>query len=269
MRTTGRTTIVSCLALTLGLPVCGAWGAARYGGTPRRVAEVSRPGLAFDQFLVDLGPVEPTDEIYARFGFTNTGRTPVKITRWEPSCGCVKPSLKKTEYDAMDSGEFYLRVRTAGEAPGDREYRLLVRYTDPEPRETTLVFRAKLPERQVFVRPRAVMVYQNGLSPTVQEVTVTDLRGNELRLLDTKSSTPLASAEILEPSAAPDGTLEHKVRVTVAADVPQGTSWGTITLFTNDSEFSELTVPLKIVGPTGVSRGPMAESDRPGAVRPH
>jgi hypothetical protein len=100
-------------------------------------------------------------------------------------------------------------------------------------------------------------------------VTVTDLRGNELRLLDTKSSTPLASAEILEPSAAPDGTLEHKVRVTVAADVPQGTSWGTITLFTNDSEFSELTVPLKIVGPTGVSRGPMAESDRPGAVRPH
>jgi hypothetical protein len=247
MRVTGPATIVASLALTLGLPAIGALAMA--GRTaPRPVVEPVRPGLAFDQYLVDLDEIAPTAEITARFGFANSAKTPVQITKWEPSCGCLKPSLRKTEYQPFESGFFTLKIRTAGETPGPHEYRMVVSYNDPEPRQITLTFRVKIPEQQIFVRPRAVMVYQNGKQATSHEVTVTDLRSKPATVLAAKCSSNLVTAEIATAETTTDGHREQKVKLTIAADVPTGNHWSTVTLFTDDSQFPELIVPVQIMG---------------------
>jgi hypothetical protein len=260
MRTTGPRTILAAVTLTVGLPAVAAFALAGRSA-PRPVDVPARPALAFDQYLVDLGPVEPTPEVVARFAFANSGAAPIKITKWEPSCGCLKPTLRKTEYLPFESGYFALKVRTAGETPGLHEYRLKVSYEDPQPRETTLTFRVTIPEQQVFVRPRALAIYQNGRQETSHEVTVFDLREPGVTVLATRSSSDLVQAEPLEVTRSPDGERSQKVRITVSADVPKGTNWCTVTLFTDDSRFPELVVPIQVLGPG--SRSPLAARETP------
>lgn len=261
MRTTGPRTILAAITLTVGMPSLAAFALAGRSA-PRPVEAPARPGLAFDQYLVDLGPVEPTPEVVGRFGFANSGASTIKITKWEPSCGCLKPTLRKTEYLPFESGSFALKVRTAGETPGEHEYRLKVFYEDPQPRETTLTFRVTIPEQQVFVRPRALAVYQNGRQETSHDVTVFDLREPGVTVLATRSSSEFITAEPLEAVRNPEGDRSQKVRITVAANVPKGTTWGTVTLYTDDNRFPELVVPIQILGPG--SRSPLAARD----VRP-
>lgn len=258
MRTTGTRTILAAVTITVGLPAALAFALAGRSA-PRPMELPERPGLAFDQYLVDLGQIEPSPEAVARFGFANSGKTPIRITKWEPSCGCLKPTLRKTDYLPFESGSFSLRVRTAGETPGPHEYRLKVFYEDPQPREANLTFRVTIPEQQVFVRPRALAIYQNGKQETSHDVTVFDLREPGVTVLATRSSSEFVRAEPLEATRSPEGERSQKVRVTVTADVPKGIHWATVTLFTDDSQFPELVVPIQILGPG--ARSPLAARD--------
>ena len=80
------------------LPLATAVGFDAVGTRPRPIATGStpRPGLAFDQYLVNLGSVPAQAEHRAFFAFTNTGSSPITITALRPSCGCLDPRLPKT-----------------------------------------------------------------------------------------------------------------------------------------------------------------------------
>src|SRR4029077_20650754 len=101
-----------------------------------------------------LGPVAPSEEVFAHFDFINRGQSAVTITALVPSCGCLQPQMNKKVYQPGTSGNFLVRVQTANENPGLKEYHVAIRYMDPEPREADVVFRVVLPDNQVFVRPR-------------------------------------------------------------------------------------------------------------------
>lgn len=206
------------------------------------------PALAFDQYLVNLGEVEPTAQVYGRFGFTNTSDHPVTIHELKPSCGCLNPRLEKRTYAPGESGEFYLRVQTANEEPGPKEYFCKVLYEDIEPREVEVRFKVTLPDEQVAVRPRALIFYQpaGGAPPPSQKVVVTDYRAMPLRVTSIRCTSDLITATLGDAATDSDGVHRTYLSVAVTGSPTPGKHRALVRIFTNDPEYPELRVPLMI-----------------------
>ncbi len=213
---------------------------------PLQAAE--RPALAFDQYLVNLGPTEPSQQVFARFSFTNASDRTVEIKELKPSCGCLNPRLAKRIYGPGEPGEFSLRVQTANEQPGPKTYYCKIIYDDGKPREADVTFKLTLPEKTVIVRPKALAFYQFNDQPTYRDIVVTDFRMRKLQLTGVECSTKFANVALGDPGFDPDGNRLHKIIVLVQK-VPPGRHRGLITIHTDDPKFPQLRVPLLIEGP--------------------
>jgi hypothetical protein len=206
-----------------------------------------RPALAFDQYLIDLGPVEPSEQVAVPFRFTNRGKSRVTINELLPSCGCLQPELKQKVFAPGKSGSFKLRVQTANQLPGPKEYQVTVKYSDPQPREASVVFRVVLPLNQVFVRPPALAFSTYaGAPPTQQEVSILDGRARHLKITRVDCYRNLAFVEQLEGELAETGHWRGRLNVSVAANLPSGRHETMIRIFTDDPDYRMLRVPLVI-----------------------
>jgi len=244
-------------ALLLTLPFCASVTAHVVGPRPNPVPEAAaRPSLAFEQYLVDLGVVPPSEEVSARFRFRNVGKLPVTVLETETSCGCIKPRISRKVLRPNESSELLLRVRTASVEPGTKEYWLKVHYQEevgsgrntPAPSTVDLAFRVKLPVKQVLIQPRALIFYQLSDQTTEQELTVLDQRQPGLKILKAESLTTLAQVSIGTTSDTPEGGHVSRLKVTVAGNVV-GRHQAVIQIETNDPIYRRLTVPLIIEGP--------------------
>ncbi len=233
----------------LSLPVLMALAMSCLGSHPQSMANVPElPGLAFDQYLVDLHEVAPTEEIFGYFVFQNTSPHTLTITKLEPSCGCMSPVLKKKVYKPGESGEFLLRIKTALQRPGSKEFFVKVHYTDSQPRTRDVFLRAVFPKEQIYVRPMSLTFHQLGTSSVDQEIVVTDLRTTPAEIIGVESSSDFLNVEILKPTKSKTGALQQRLRVTVPGAVPSGRQMATIKIFTDDETFHELKVPVQIFG---------------------
>ena len=232
------------------VPFVWSLAAHAVGPRPQRPAPREKPpALVFDQYLVHLGEVEPTPIVRAWYRFTNHGQQPVRIEELKPSCGCLQPRLEKRVYKPGESGMFFVRVETAGEDPGQKEYFINVRYTDPKPRNTELTFRFTLPERKIVVQPRALIFYQFGRKRTTHEIVVTDYRRpSSLQVLAADCRSPLVTAKVGAPELDSAGNRQVRIAVSVSENVSAGRQQTVLTLETNDRQFPRIHVPLMIVG---------------------
>src|ERR1700685_1149475 len=58
---------------------------------------------------------KPQDkEVVAKYKFTNSGSTPIKIENVRTSCGCTTAQLKKTDYPTRESGEIVGKFEFSG-----------------------------------------------------------------------------------------------------------------------------------------------------------
>lgn len=242
------------------LPFGVAVLAHQRGSSPTlSIARPELPALAFDQYLVDLGPVQPAAEIRANFLFRHRGHHTVKILELTPSCGCLQPRLQKKEYAPGDVDGLVLRVQPANEAPGKHEYTVDIKYLDPEPRETRVTFRVKLPEKGISITPPALMVYQFSDRETVQPILITDTRDENWKVVGVSVSLPFVNVSVGEPVRAESGALEVPLEATVAAKVPSGRHRGLVTVFTDNQQYPELKIPLMIQGPEAIDDGDSTE----------
>jgi hypothetical protein len=245
-------------AIGISIPFLMAVAAQLAGSRPARIlAAPARPALAFDQYLVDLGPVAPSEEIRAHFDFTNRGHAPVTVTELVPSCGCLQPQMEKKVYRTGESGHFVVRVQTANENPGLKEYTIAVKYADPVAREETVIFRVILPDNQVIVRPRALALYQigeqgPGLKP--QQIEVTDRRNRHLNITRVECSRDFAHVELGDSKIDDAGQWHGHLDVTVPNRLPAGRVEAVVRIFTDDPDYKVLRVPLIIEGGPGRKR---------------
>jgi Protein of unknown function (DUF1573) len=232
----------------VALPIAWAIVAYAMGSHPRPMAAAPRrPALAFAQHMVDLGAVAPAEEVFAHFDFKNRGDETVTVTKLTPSCGCLQPELRKKVYHPGQSGHFLLRVQTANQTPGPKEYHVKVEYQDPLPRETDVVFRVNLAENQVFIKPRALQVYQLSDQPTTQEIDVIDRRPEALRVVRAECTrSDLAKVELLETEVDASGHTHNRIRVTIPSRLPAGRMDAVIRVYTDDATYRLLRVPLVI-----------------------
>jgi hypothetical protein len=218
------------------------------------VGDSTHGGLAFEQYLVNLGAPAPRAEYAGRFAFRNVGTKPLTIRELLPSCGCLHPRLDKKTFAPGEGGEFYLRVRAANEAPGPHEYSCRLLYDDGQPRESVVTFKITLPEERIEVRPRALVIYQFNNQPTTREIHITDFRNapgerlhERLELLDVRCTLDWVDVVIGEAQFDEQGQRRQPVLVTVT-NVPPGTHDGTVIIETNVEKYAELRVPLRIEG---------------------
>jgi hypothetical protein len=228
-----------------------AWNTERVPVARPMQGGIERPTLVFSQYSVNLGEVRPVETIPARFDFWNNGPRPIKITEIEPSCGCLAPKLfdGKTTYQPGEQGRFLVGVNTANEKPGEKEYRIRVRYDDGQPREQTVYFRMTLPAMKVSVTPSEVYFYQLNGQPDSREIHVTDHRGASLEVQGASISSHQASVTVGEMSRTPEGHSTTPIRIDVPGDVSPGREIAVITILTNDPEFRQIQVPVLIHGP--------------------
>lgn len=187
------------------LPMCASAAAMLLPLAPRPMAPAAsdRGGLAFDQYLVNLGEVPPEPLVFARFEFTNRSNESIVIDRLEPSCGCLQPKLfgGRRTLAPGERGGFLLQVRTFGEAPGPHEYYCDVHYRDRQARTTRVYFRVRLPEKTIQVRPRALIVYQSSDEPTTHTVSIENLTATPLQIVGVRGNKPWLDAEPLARDA--------------------------------------------------------------------
>ena len=234
--------LIPC-GLSLGFRLAGA--AAVQAVEPA----APRPALVFNQYLVDLGEIPAEPYAVATFRFTNRGQSTVQVTGLEPSCGCLQPVLDQREYAPGQSGQFTVRVQTAGEPVGQREYSVRVQYTDPQPREAELVFRLVLPERKVEVHPRALAFYQLNGAATTHTVTITDHRENPLQVVSVDCDSPFATADLGTVRIDEAGASVATVAVSVIGQLPPGRQRALVVARTNDPEYPAIPIPLIMDGP--------------------
>jgi len=232
------------------LPFVCAVVAHAMGPTPQEPVKGEEPaGLVFEQYLIDLGDVPPIPMLEGRFRFTNRSDRTITITDLKPSCGCLNPRLKKRVYQPGESGEFFVRVQTAGETSGQKEYYVDVLYEDSQPRQVQLGFDFVLPERKVVVHPRALLFYQLGHDATTREITVSDYRDARLTVLEGTCDSPYVSVSIGPAKTMSSSYRTTKVKVTVSGVVPPGKHQTILNLTTDDPTYPLLRVPLWIQGP--------------------
>lgn len=216
---------------------------------PLTISSPPRPALAFDQYLVDLGPTQPAVELQGKFRFRNRGSQSVKLETVQPSCGCLQPLVSGKEFAPGEDGQIILRMRPANESPGKKEYYADVKYTDPEPREVRLTFKLELPERGITVKPRALLVYQLSDEKTIQELKISDSRDKPARIKDVSVNSPLVGVELGDRKPGETGGIETTVQVIVDGEVSPGRHDAVITVYTDDPDTPELRVPVIIQGP--------------------
>jgi hypothetical protein len=253
-------------AAGIALPFILAVLAQFAGPKPGRVAAAAAPpALAFQQYLVDLGHVAASETVLAHFDFTNRGSHDIKITELVASCGCLRPFVKKNDYKPGESGFFTLKIQTANQSPGQKEYTVTVKYNDPAPREALVVFRVFLPDDQVLVRPIALFFYQLGheqsddeaetsANPGIeaQKIEITDRRGRHLSIEKVECSNPNIKIDLQDDEVDDAGIWHGRFEVSVKGRLSPGHREAIVRIFTDDPDdrYQVLRVPLYMEGPS-------------------
>lgn len=238
------------------LPAVLACGFQFAGTRPTRCAAAAvRSPLAFHQYLLNLGPVEPLAVHFGTFRFTNTSSETIELRDLRTSCGCLTQQLVKKEFAPGEEGEFSLLIRTANQTPGPKQY-LCTAVTGPVGRpdvqfETELSFRIELPERSVTLQPRALAFFQPGREVIENLVQVRDLRDRRLNVVRVTADSPFIEAEVV-PATRPvsdgfDEGIVAQIQVRIG-EVPSGRHSASVRIETDDPNFPVLKLPIQVTG---------------------
>jgi Protein of unknown function (DUF1573) len=181
---------------------------------------------------IDAGEVRVGPPLVRRFAFT--AAEPLTITDVRSSCGCLVPTLSKRDYQPGERGELTVEVNTLSQPAGSHRWAFNLTYRcGDQTRERTFELTAKL-WQEVEVVPAALAF--RGSDPPPAVVTVTDRRPRPLRVTGVAASSPGLHAEIV-----PAG-----VRLSVAADCPEGRHAETVTLTTDDADYPTIKLPVTV-----------------------
>lgn len=204
-------------------------------------------GLVCPASEVDLGEKKCGPQVTQRFTVTNPAgnRDHIVMSRVAPGCGCVRHDLSKQLLAPGQSADITLTVNTLTQAAGPNSWHATVWYTNtPEGgapnapiQSLSLTIKAKL-VREVTVSPPSLAF--STTAGAKQMITVTDRRANPLTLTKVATTSPHLTATVRTAAGA------QEIVLVLAAESPTGETDEAVTLFTDDPEYAELRVPVRI-----------------------
>ncbi len=235
--------------LLAALCLVAAMFSMRDGTAPPLTLNIDRPALVFETYMrhegLDPIPMQPLLTPY--FTFVNKGAATVMIQEVKAGCSCISPEITSKEIAPGQQGRVMLPIKTRHEPAGLREYMTTVKYLDPKPREVTLTYKVVLPEKQVEIEPRVVMLMGKISSSDHSIITINDHRteryADPMKIQSVVSSSPLFKAELLGQTSN-DGIGRTTIDVRFADGIPMGQHRGLVTITTSDEAYPVIQVPV-------------------------
>jgi hypothetical protein len=197
------------------------------------------------------GEVKGGPPLVQNFDLTHRGTEgTITITRIESGCGCIRRSLAAGLLQPGETTRIALEINTLTQPDGPNRWQTVVSYSHDvpgkEPRKGKLVLAitANL-SREVSVAPAQLGFSTTGAA--AQELTITDRRDKPLTVLRAAGSSPHLTAEIGPPTAGESGMRVQKARIKLAADAPQGHRDAAVVLLTDDADYPEFRIPVRVL----------------------
>jgi hypothetical protein len=184
------------------------------------------------------------------FDLVHAGTGTLTITKVEAGCGCLRQLLTANVLQPGETARLTIDVNTLTQPDGPNRWQIRVNYkaeapgAQPQVGELLLQITANL-SREVAVNPPQLGFSTSGVAS--QTITVTDTRAKPLTVLKAGVSTPHLTVEI-GPREAGKG---QAIIVKVSADAPVGHTDQVVTLLTDDTEYPELRVPVRLLKRAG------------------
>lgn len=204
----------------------------------------ARADLRFDEPTATAGQVRAGQILVHHFKFVNAGPERLEISQVRTSCGCLKSTLAQAVFDPGARGDIPLEINTLSQASGPQTWRAVVAYRlGADQREATLTLTGEI-VTEIVVQPAAVMLFADAIA--ARDITITDRRRRPLSVTHVASSAPALAAH-LDSQQDEGGQRVCKVRFHLARDYPVGRREETIAIYTDDSTYPELRVPVTII----------------------
>jgi len=195
--------------------------------------------------VVQRGEVRGGPVFEHTFTLTNRGSSPLTINDVRGSCGCLATKISNRTLSPGMSAKLSVAVSTATQPDGANTWKINVQYGDStnKAQQLELQLKASL-VREVGLTPAAVQLIGG---PGIQhEVMLIDRRRQPLKLTSVQASSPRLKvwSEPWEKDA--DG-WKCRLQVQLADDCPKGSFDETILLQSDDADYRELRVPVRVV----------------------
>jgi hypothetical protein len=212
--------------------------------------------LQFVQTTIDAGTVYTGQPLVRRFEFVNVAKNAVDIVEAKASCACAKPRLGQKTLQPGEKGWVDVEVHTLGQAPGANVWSVwLVCASGSMVIESASILQIKANLiSEVWIEPAALQLLTsqalaaelalNSRKPFIIQSLATSSPHLQVEVCAAESVK--AAAFTAPPGAAP-GSLNHKLRVQVSDDYPEGRHEEIVSIYTDDPTYRELRVPVTVV----------------------
>jgi hypothetical protein len=203
--------------------------------------------LAIDPPTVDCGELPANKPLVRTFRLKNTGPVALTITDVTGACGCFRHSLGARLLAPGESTELTVGINLMTQPEGPNTWRIAVRYkTDATPPVTgeQLIRLAAKVKKEVSVEPVALLL--SAEREITGTFTVIDRRGKPLTVIGVRLGLKGVRADV-KPAADAGGRRTQKVELIVGDDCPTGQHADEVCIDTDDPEYKELRVPLRVI----------------------
>jgi hypothetical protein len=206
---------------------------------------VAAADLHFDAVKVDLGDIRSSVPLARQFSFVNVGPESAELVEARPSCGCLKPRLEITRFQAGQRGVITLDVNTLGQPAGPHAWQVTLIYKlGDQIHEQRLEVSANV-VTEVSVQPAAVTLVVEG--SLTHELTLTDLRAKPLSITKVETTSAWLSAQAGPLVRDAFGNATSKIRLAVTRACPVGRHDERVVIHTDDPAYRELNVAVTVV----------------------
>lgn len=195
--------------------------------------------------LAQRGEVRGGPVLEHAFTLINRGSSPLTISDVSGSCGCLIPKLSTRTLGPGASARLEVAVGTVTQPDGPNTWKIEVKYRDMTNRLQTLELQLKASlVREVGLAPAAVQLIGG---PGIQhEVMIMDRRRQPLKLTAVQASSPRLKVRSEHWEKDADG-WKCRLQVQLADDCPVGAWDETIQILSDEADYRELRVPVRIV----------------------
>jgi hypothetical protein len=203
--------------------------------------------LAIESPVVDLGERAANKPLVHVFHLKNTGVAPLTITEVTGVCGCIRRDVATSVLKPGDSTDLTVGINLLTQPEGPNSWKLAVRYRvdgdSPTTGEHIVQVTAKV-KKDVSVEPVALML--SAEREITGALTVLDRRGKPLTVTGARLGLKDVKVDV-KPAADADGKRSQKIELTVADACPAGQYADEVCIDTDDPDYKELRIPLRVI----------------------